>query len=444
MPRNITIDHNLVHNNELWGIQLNVWNSPAPDNFWFDINTTISSNIIYNNGGPFDHYAPGGTSNYDSGYGIISNGHTTGVTVVYNEIYGHTTGTGSRLKNNAAGIRSVADKAWTIKYNKVHDNFRGIYFYGSGYGLLDETTLHVVECNDVFSNAEGIVVSKSDAGTANRNNIYGNNVVTFVPDGYGPYGLRNLGGSGTFDATNNWWRDASGPTHSSNPGGVGDRVSDFVDFTNWLTTLATCAPHYHLTVSSAHDSPNPAAGTYDEPPGWSVTASVTSPETMGGTRYVCTGWTGSGSVPSSGSGTTVTFTITQDSMLTWTWKTQYYLTVKTDPPGAATIGGQGWYDANAAVTLTAPFVSGTYRFLSWDVDATSQGTTNPINVQMDGPHTATAHYSNSAVGGEWAPITLQAATPIGTLQLLAPWIALALLAIATAGAASHRLLKKHW
>jgi len=43
------------------------------------------------------------------------------------------------------------------------------------------------------------------------------------------------------------------------------------------------------------------------------------------------------------------------------------------------------------------------------------------------------------VGGEWAPITMQA---IG-LQPLAPWIALMLLAIAIAIAASHRLLKKH-
>jgi hypothetical protein len=116
--------------------------------------------------------------------------------------------------------------------------------------------------------------------------------------------------------------------------------------------------------------------------------------------------------------------------------TQYYLTVKTDPPGAATISGEGWYDESAAVTLTAPPVSGSFRFWGWDIDGVPQGTTNPITVTMNANHTATAHYSNSAVGGEWAPID--------TAQLITPWIVLALFAVVTAAAASHRLLRKRW
>jgi hypothetical protein len=114
---------------------------------------------------------------------------------------------------------------------------------------------------------------------------------------------------------------------------------------------------------------------------------------------------------------------------------EYYLTVKTDPSGAATIAGEGWYDAGSTATLTAPtFGTGSYRFYSWDVDGAMQGTTNPINVLMNTDHTATAHYSDSAVGGEWAPIN--------TVQLVSPWVALALIAIAFAAAGSHRLLKK--
>src|SRR4030067_571424 len=114
--------------------------------------------------------------------------------------------------------------------------------------------------------------------------------------------------------------------------------------------------------------------------------------------------------------------------------TQYYLTVKTDPPGAATISGEGWYDESAAVTLTAPFVSGSYRFWGWDVDGVPQGTTNPITVTMNPNHTATAHYSDSAVGGEWAPIDM--------VQMVTPWVALAFIGIAFAAVASHRLLRK--
>jgi hypothetical protein len=37
-------------------------------------------------------------------------------------------------------------------------------------------------------------------------------------------------------AENNWWGDASGPYHPTlNPGGLGDTVSDYVDFVPWLS-----------------------------------------------------------------------------------------------------------------------------------------------------------------------------------------------------------------
>lgn len=48
------------------------------------------------------------------------------------------------------------------------------------------------------------------------------------------------------------------------------------------------------------------------------------------------------------------------------------------------------------------------------------------------------------VGGEWTPITMQTITPMNTLQLLGPWIALTLIAVAAAVATYRRLLKKHW
>jgi parallel beta-helix repeat protein len=308
MPHNILIDHNRVHQNELWGIQLNVWNAPAPDNFWFDMATTISNNIIYSNGGPFDHYGP--STHYDAGYGIISNGHTTGVTVDGNEIYGHTTGTGSRLKNNAAGIRSVADKGWTIRNNRIHDNFRGIYLYGSGYGLPDETTLHVVEFNDVYHNAEGIVAGKSDAGYAHYNDVHDNDVTTFVADGYGPYGLRNLGASGSFDARFDWWDSTSGPTYASNPGGAGDSISGNVDYSPWLGAVFTDIPRtYHVNLSGApsaiQEAINEAApddtiivhdGTYNEAlyiNGKSLTIKAASIPIIKGSQSFTTNYRGS-------------------------------------------------------------------------------------------------------------------------------------------------------
>jgi squalene-hopene/tetraprenyl-beta-curcumene cyclase len=75
---------------------------------------------------------------------------------------------------------------------------------------------------------------------------------------------------------------------------------------------------------------------------------------------------------------------------------QYYLTVKTDPAGIATIPGEGWYDECTCVTLTAPLESNVtvkYHFAYWTVEAATYSE-NSIQVHMDGPKTATAVYKD--------------------------------------------------
>ena len=50
------------------------------------------------------------------------------------------------------------------------------------------------------------------------------------------YGVRNNSSNNIVNAVNNWWGDATGPYHPTlNPGGLGDSVSDYVDFNPWLT-----------------------------------------------------------------------------------------------------------------------------------------------------------------------------------------------------------------
>lgn len=240
---------------------------------------------------------------------------------------------------------------------------------------------------------------------------------------------------------------------------------------------------YYLTDFSPYDSPTPTSGSYAS--GANITASVTSPwPGVAGTRYVCTGWTGTGSVPPSGTTSIVTFTITQNSSITWNWKTQYlvsftqtgsalaptvtytadtdptetvpftvwvkagsqitytyqdivpgapgvryvfigatpsspqivnspltvigayktqyYLTVNTNPAEVLTlnptaVSGQGWYDSGLTATVdavqTANKVVGQsrYDFGSW-TGATPTGVGNQATVFMDGPKTATANY----------------------------------------------------
>jgi hypothetical protein len=74
-----------------------------------------------------------------------------------------------------------------------------------------------------------------------------------------------------------------------------------------------------LSVSSAHGSPSPFVGDCYYDNGTSVTCSVVSPVTEDATIWNCTGWTGTGSVPPIGEGTSVTLNVAQDSSIAWRW-----------------------------------------------------------------------------------------------------------------------------
>jgi hypothetical protein len=54
------------------------------------------------------------------------------------------------------------------------------------------------------------------------------------------YGVRNVDATLVVLAENNWWGDATGPYNPlTNPGGLGDTVSHFVDYDPWLTSPGT-------------------------------------------------------------------------------------------------------------------------------------------------------------------------------------------------------------
>ena len=52
------------------------------------------------------------------------------------------------------------------------------------------------------------------------------------------YGIWNTTSTNTITAENCWWNHNTGPKHASNPGGLGERVSDYVDFTPFALQLA--------------------------------------------------------------------------------------------------------------------------------------------------------------------------------------------------------------
>ena len=77
-------------------------------------------------------------------------------------------------------------------------------------------------------NRYGLTVNGASNPSINYSDIYQNI----------SHGVRNVSGSFTIDATNNWWGSNTGPTHSGNPGGTGQSVTDGVNYGSWLTSGA--------------------------------------------------------------------------------------------------------------------------------------------------------------------------------------------------------------
>ncbi len=112
-------------------------------------------------------------------------------------------------------------------------NLGHLVVMGSQYrGLYVQNASPVVE-NAVFSeNATGIYNGPTAYLTVNNSDIYSNT----------QYGLYNANSAYTVNATNSWWGAATGPTHSSNPGGTGDRVSDGVNYSPYLGAPPVALP----------------------------------------------------------------------------------------------------------------------------------------------------------------------------------------------------------
>ncbi len=148
-----------------------------------------------------------------------------------------------------------------------------------------------------------------------------------------------------------------------------------------------------LSISSDYGDPSPSRGAHKYPEGSDITASVSSPVSGGiGIQYICTGFTGGGSVPAKGNGSSIHFTATQDSTLQWSWKTQYYLTASASTGGKVT-PVSGWYDKGTSVSLTAIEDSG-YAFSGWNgVDKTNSAT--PATIKMDGAKEVVANFKLS-------------------------------------------------
>jgi hypothetical protein len=204
----------------------------------------------------------------------VLDGLGTGLFVDGNHNVGASAGRAPRIEGNlfegnvtGANLGRFAFENGDIVGNVFRDNsfpglqggiqgseITGNVFDGNGRGGLELTGFggagdptrgaqgNNVSCNNFVGNGftntgQGIFLSSGQfPGTISTNVFFDNNL----------FGNRiglTYSGTEVIDAENNYWGHPTGPTHASNPGGVGDDVEgDTVDFDPWLESAATCAP----------------------------------------------------------------------------------------------------------------------------------------------------------------------------------------------------------
>ncbi len=148
----------------------------------------------------------------------------------------------------------------------------------------------------------------------------------------------------------------------------------------------------YLKIWSAYGAPAPA-GTNWMRKGTVTNASLAgSPVTIGGaTQYVCTGWTRSGSEPASGTDLdTGTFTVTNNTTVSWLWRTNYWLELAATAGGSVSGAASGWFAKGSNVVIQAIPDPG-YKFVRWT--GTFVAYSQTFTVFMTAAKTLTAEFA---------------------------------------------------
>ena len=137
-------------------------------------------------------------------------------------------GPGATISHNVIdGGNTMYDGIWldeaadgsTVSDNQIFDT---IY---AGINVRNGCNDAVITYNDISGCGTGVDIVGTVTGTIiNFNEIYGNSM-----------GVANYCTTDIINAEYNWWGDASGPYHATtNPDGIGDTVTDCVDYEPWI------------------------------------------------------------------------------------------------------------------------------------------------------------------------------------------------------------------
>jgi parallel beta-helix repeat protein len=157
-----------------------------------------------------------------NGYNDGIDCNTSSATLTRNVITAHR-GYGINLSSSSPYIYRC-----DVNGNGTAGGYAGIYCYNSSPAIR--------HCNIQNNSVTGVYTSNASNPVIDSCHIYGNT----------SYGVNNIDVSVTLSAINNWWGDSTGPNDPStgppdyNPGGLGNKVSDYVTYRPWLTRPYVC------------------------------------------------------------------------------------------------------------------------------------------------------------------------------------------------------------
>jgi uncharacterized repeat protein (TIGR01451 family) len=164
----------------------------------------------------------------------------TGEVHIENSTIETCSGDGMHLENSNATLSNVIVQGC---------NYRGINVLGGSAVQITSSDISNNGTGGLWVQGDEALVKVTHSTISGNGSAYGGVrndgkatvVLSGEPDGgniienNAGYGAQQVSVEGVIPATYNWWGDASGPTHASNPGGVGEEVSDRVIFSEWLT-----------------------------------------------------------------------------------------------------------------------------------------------------------------------------------------------------------------
>jgi hypothetical protein len=172
--------------------------------------------------------------------------------------------------NEYSGFAGDVDIVLTLNNNNFHDNTDGgaiitdedkqcgssVTISGGGNSLTDNGDygyyIYTQGDGNIKISLKGEKISGHDTGvyvedtSVTSASTYSVSITQSDINDNSGFGINNTVAAFNVDATKNWWSDASGPFNTTlNPGGKGDKVSDFVSFDPWLKRAVKPWPSFH-------------------------------------------------------------------------------------------------------------------------------------------------------------------------------------------------------